>query len=206
MRISELKTDEEEAILCVKGSGVFRHRIIRMGFVKGKNIKFINNAPLKDPIEYNIMRYHVSLRRSEAELVEIVTIDGSSGNKISNNNPLNTVSDRQFLSLRKKTIDVAFIENPNSGKTSIFYFASYSNEHTGNYSGVTVDSETARLFRGGYLFNITDFPGTYSLSTFSPEELFVRDFIIDEVPDIIVNVIDVQILSATYILLRSLSI
>ncbi len=191
MNLSELQTGEEAVIVKVKGRGAFRKRITEMGFVKGKKIKVVKNAPLKDPIEYNIMDYEVSLRRSEAALVEV--LDEKSV-KLNGSNGFEGVITEDILvekaKEKSKIINVAFVGNPNSGKTTLFNFASGSKEHVGNYSGVTVDLKQAKFSQNGYTFNITDLPGTYSLSAYSPEELYVRNFILDETPDIVVNVLD----------------
>ena len=191
MNLSELQTGEEAVIVKVKGRGAFRKRITEMGFVKGKKIKVIKNAPLKDPIEYNIMDYEVSLRRSEAALVEV--LDEKSVKRNGNGNFEGILTEdilRQKAQEKSKIINVAFVGNPNCGKTTLFNFASGSKEHVGNYSGVTVDLKQAKFSQNSYTFNLTDLPGTYSLSAYSPEELYVRNFIIDETPDIIVNVVD----------------
>jgi ferrous iron transport protein B len=192
MRLSELKTGEEGSIIQVKGRGAFRRRIMEMGFVNGEKIKVIKNAPLKDPIEYSLMGYRVSLRRSEADLIEIGEKSNLLFRKNNGNGSKFAPTEKLINTTKGKIIHVAFVGNPNAGKTTIFNYASNSNEHTGNYSGVTIDSKTARVYQDGYLFNITDLPGTYSISAFSPEELFVRDYIIDNIPDVVVNVVDVS--------------
>ncbi len=191
MNLSELQTGEEAVIVKVKGRGAFRKRITEMGFVKGKKIKVIKNAPLKDPIEYSIMDYEVSLRKSEASLVEVLDEKSikSNGNGIFEGVITEDIL-REKAQEKSKTINVAFVGNPNSGKTTLFNFASGSKEHVGNYSGVTVDLKQAKFTQNGYTFNLTDLPGTYSLSAYSPEELYVRNFILNEIPDIIVNVVD----------------
>ncbi len=162
-----------------------------MGFVKGKKVTVVKNAPLRDPIEYKIMGYQVSLRRSEASLIEVITREEA---KKEAPGQFNGVISEQLLKTtakkRQKTINVALVGNPNSGKTTLFNFASRSKEHVGNYGGVTVGSKMARYKQGGYHFNITDLPGTYSLSVYSPEELFVRKHILGEMPDIVINVVD----------------
>ncbi len=191
MNLSELQTGEEAVIVKVKGRGAFRKRITEMGFVKGKKIKVIKNAPLKDPIEYSIMDYEVSLRKSEASLVEVLD---EKSIKTNGNGVFEGVITEDILRKKaqekSKTINVAFVGNPNCGKTTLFNFASGSKEHVGNYSGVTVDLKQAKFSQNGYTFNLTDLPGTYSLSAYSPEELYVRNFILNETPDIIVNVVD----------------
>ncbi len=191
MNLSELHTGEEAVIVKIKGHGSFRKRIMEMGFVKGKKVKVIKNAPLKDPIEYEIMGYKVSLRRSEAMLVEVISKDEA--RKIATSPFNGTISDevlKESALERRKTINVALVGNPNCGKTTLFNYVSGAKEHVGNYSGVTIDSKEGNFLHKGYTFKIVDLPGTYSLSAYSPEELFVRKHIIEETPDIVLNVID----------------
>ncbi len=190
--LRDLKEGEKGIITKVKGRGAFRRRIIEMGFVKGKEVTVIKSAPLKDPVEYKIMDYEVSLRRNEAQLIEIITPEED--NKKSTRIRFNGIIDSQKLKKKArekgKIIDVALVGNPNSGKTSIFNIASHSKEHVGNYGGVTVEAKTARFKYNGYTFNITDLPGTYSLSDYSPEELFVRKHLFHDMPDVVINVLD----------------
>lgn len=191
MKLSDLQNGESGIITKVMGRGAFRKRITEMGFVRGKKVTVIKNAPLRDPIEYNIMGYDVSLRRSEASLVEIVTKDEAINMNFDSYNGTITDEDlRVSAKVMGRTINVALVGNPNSGKTTLFNFASGSNERVGNYSGVTVDSKEAHFKHKGYLFNITDLPGTYSLTAYTPEEVFVRSFIAESTPDIIINVVD----------------
>lgn len=191
MTLGDLKTGDKAIISKVRGRGAFRKRIIEMGFVVGKQVIVIKNAPLKDPIEYNIMGYEVSLRRTEASLIEVADENISIQTK---NNFHGTLQIEQSLNLapvpRSKTINVALVGNPNCGKTTFFNYASKSHEKVGNYGGITVDAKKAVFKYNGYKFNIVDLPGTYSLSSYTPEELYVRNHIIEEVPDIILNVID----------------
>lgn len=191
MTLGDLKTGDKAIISKVRGRGAFRKRIIEMGFVVGKQVIVIKNAPLKDPIEYNIMGYEVSLRRNEASLIEVADENNFIMTK---NNFHGTLQIEQSLNLapvpRSKTINVALVGNPNCGKTTFFNYASKSHEKVGNYGGITVDAKKAVFKYNGYKFNIVDLPGTYSLSSYTPEELYVRNHIIEEVPDIILNVID----------------
>lgn len=191
MKLSQLKDNEEGIITKVRGRGAFRKRITEMGFIKGKKVTVVKNAPLKDPVEYNIMGYEVSLRRSEASLIEVITKEEAK--KLTPNKYNGVITDETLKRTARKKgneIQVALVGNPNSGKTSLFNFASKSKEHVGNYSGVTVDSKTSRCKVGDYQLNLTDLPGTYSLSAYSPEELYVRKFILGEMPDVVVNVVD----------------
>ncbi len=191
MRLSQLIDNEVGIITKVRGRGAFRKRITEMGFVKGKKVTVVKNAPLKDPVEYNIMGYEVSLRKSEASLIEVITKEEAK--KLVSNKFNGVITDEKLkttASKKGKEIQVALVGNPNSGKTSLFNFASRSKEHVGNYSGVTVDSKTSHCKVNDYLLNLTDLPGTYSLSAYSPEELYVRKFILGEMPDIVINVLD----------------
>jgi len=191
MNLSELQNGQQGVIVKVKGHGAFRMRLMEMGFVKGKFVKAIKNAPLRDPIEYQILDYNISLRRSEAEYIEIITKEEAS--KIDMENYHGVITNdilKQTANKKRKTINVAFVGNPNCGKTSIFNWATGSFEHVGNYSGVTVDVKKGSFEQNGYTFVIYDLPGTYSLSAYSPEELFVREHIFNETPDIVLNVID----------------
>jgi ferrous iron transport protein B len=189
--LSDIPTGGEAIITKVLGHGAFRKRITEMGFVKGKKVRVIKNAPLQDPVEYEIMGYNVSLRHSEAELVEVVSVEEAQ--HLSRIN-FNGVIDEETLKIsaikKGKVINVALVGNPNCGKTTLFNHASGSHERVGNYSGVTVDAKEATLKKNDYLFNIVDLPGTYSITEYSPEELYVRKHIIDNKPDILINVLD----------------
>lgn len=194
MTLAELEPGDKGIITKVKGRGAFRKRILEMGFISGKEVSVIQRAPLMDPVEYNVMSYNVSLRNSEASLIEILTEEESKQKEHEFNGLITGSRVGNLLNaavqLKKKTINVAFVGNPNSGKTTLFNHASGLKEHVGNYSGVTVDAKEAHFRKGDYIFNVTDLPGTYSITAYSPEELFVRDYIIDNVPDVVVNIID----------------
>ena len=199
MKLSELKTGERAVIVKVNGHGSFRKRIIEMGFVKGNRVKVILNAPLRDPIEYEIIGYKISLRREEASKIEVIS-ETEAKKMLSERESLpaleaegETYLEREMNTLaeeRRKVIKVALVGNPNCGKTSLFNIASGSHEHVGNYSGVTVDAKEGTFEQGGYKFILVDLPGTYSLSAYSPEELYVRKNLIEDMPDVVVNVID----------------
>ena len=198
MKLSELKTGEEGIIVKILGQGGFRRHIIEMGFIKGKKVKVLLNAPLKDPIKYQIMGYEVSLRRQEADMIEIVSeseareakIQAQYTSPLQEDVPINDGQLRHIAQGKRRTINVALVGNPNCGKTSLFNLASGAHEHVGNYSGVTVDAKEGYFEFEGYHFRLIDLPGTYSLSAYSPEELYVRKHIIEETPDVIINVVD----------------
>ena len=220
MKLSELHTGERGVIVKVSGHGGFRKRIVEMGFIKGKTVRVILNAPLRDPIEYELMGFKITLRREEARLVEIIS--ESEAREIELSQPAKDLKalvpserDKQeienSLEVRMKNmaaqkgrvINVALVGNPNCGKTSLFNIASGSHEHVGNYSGVTVDAKEGFFtFKyqpekdsnvsnyKEYSFRIIDLPGTYSLSSYSPEERFVRHTLINDTPDVVINVTD----------------
>jgi ferrous iron transport protein B len=195
MRLSELQNGEYGIIAKVKGRGAFRKRITEMGFIKGQRVTVVKNAPLKDPIEYSVMGYKVSLRRKESALVEVVTPSEAKEFIKSNfNGVLPPEPESAILETgakaQSKVINIALVGNPNAGKTTLFNFASGSHEHVGNYGGVTVDSKNAKFSYKGYTFNITDLPGTYSLTAYTPEEVYVRRYIHENTPDVVVNVVD----------------
>ena len=195
MRLSELKSGESGMIVKVNGHGGFRKRIVEMGFIKGQMVEVLLNAPLRDPVKYRVMDYEVSLRHAESELIEVLNQQEAEQWEREHEmdaTPVPAGSDllRRATEAKGHVINVAFVGNPNCGKTSLFNIASGAHERVGNYSGVTVDAKTGHFEQEGYRFNITDLPGTYSLSAYTPEELYVRRHIIEQTPDVIVNVVD----------------
>ena len=194
MKLSELKTGEKGIIVKVQGHGGFRKRIIEMGFIRGKEVEVLLNAPLQDPVKYKLMGYEVSLRHQEAEMIEVVSKDTPLEETHLDINTDNHIHDDDYIQhealKERRVINVALVGNPNCGKTSLFNFASGAHAHVGNYSGVTVDATEAHASYFGYDFNLTDLPGTYSLSCYSPEELYVREHLTEKMPDIVINVID----------------
>ena len=196
MKLSELRTGEKGIIVKVLGHGGFRKRIIEMGFIKGKEVEVLLNAPLQDPVKYKLMGYEVSLRHHEAEMIEVVSADTpieATQFVISENERIHEDDYVRHEAMKeRRTINVALVGNPNCGKTSLFNYASGAHGHVGNYSGVTVDATEAHASLFGYEFNLTDLPGTYSLSCYSPEELYVREHLTEKMPDVVINVIDVS--------------
>ena len=210
MRLSELNTGEKGVIVKVLGHGGFCKRIVEMGFIKGKTVEVILNAPLKDPIKYRLLDYEISLRRQEAEMIEVVSEQEARTTQSPYHGSITeeiTVPEAEMVALAKgkrRTINVALVGNPNCGKTSLFNIASGAHEHVGNYSGVTVDAKEGFFDFQGYHFRIVDLPGTYSLSAYTPEEIYVRKHIIDETPDVIINVVDASNLERNFYLTTQL--
>ena len=198
MRLSELNTGEKGVIVKVMGHGGFRKRIVEMGFIKGKTVEVLLNAPLRDPVKYKVMGYEISLRRQEADMIEVISEQEAREHNVQpgyhkgleENIRLTEDEMRTLARDKRRTINVALVGNPNCGKTSLFNIASGAHEHVGNYSGVTVDAKEGFFDFQGYRFRIVDLPGMYSLSAYSPEEIYVRRHIIDQTPDIIINVVD----------------
>lgn len=208
MRLSELHMGERGVIVKIYGNGGFRKRIVEMGFIKGKTVEAVSDAPLHDPIVYKVIGYKVSLRREEAKMVEVIgeteaaehekqhggilkpleSHEPQIGKNLMQNTRIKLME--RLAEEKGKNIKVALVGNPNCGKTSLFNIASGSHEHVGNYSGVTVDAKEGKFEYNGYHFAIVDLPGTYSLSAYSPEELYVRKNLVENTPDIIINVID----------------
>ncbi|MEZ5072915.1 MAG: ferrous iron transport protein B [Bacteroidales bacterium] len=198
MTLNDLKTGEQGIITRVRGRGAFRHRITEMGFIRGKRVTVVRSAPLQDPVEYRILDSNVSLRRSEASLVEVLR-DGEDdvlpdfqGLRLAGGQPRPSRlhGGEDWVPKPGKVIDIALVGNPNSGKTTLFNRLSRSHEHVGNYAGVTVDSKEAIFHHRGYAIRITDLPGTYSISDYTHEERFVRRHILEKKPDVVVNVVD----------------
>ncbi|MDR0574983.1 MAG: ferrous iron transport protein B [Tannerella sp.] len=220
MKLSDLHNGESAIIVKVHGHGGFRKRITEMGFIRGRKVSSIQNSPLKDPVKYSIMGYEVSLRHSEAEMIDVLyesevneQIALTDKQEVYSNNyrhdeindeyqNINTTDNQagrrhthrrhhqqsdKHTAYRKNIINIALVGNPNSGKTSLFNALSGKSEHVGNYGGVTVDAKTGHFNYNGYHFNITDLPGAYSLSAYSPEEKFVRRHLYEKMPDVIVN-------------------
>jgi ferrous iron transport protein B len=190
LTLRDIETGNSVVVKGIHGRSSFRRRISEMGFVRGKPVLVLKNAPFRDPIEYQIMGYNISLRRSEAALIEVMPPEEAAQHEDIFNGTL-TFDKRMLKGIRPvKSIKIAFVGNPNSGKTSIFNALTGRQEHVGNYSGVTVDAKRAKIHFQDYTIHLTDLPGTYSLSPNSPDELFVRDHLLKEHPDVVINVVD----------------
>ncbi len=187
MRLSDLKPGESGIVTKILGHGAFRKRVMEMGFVKGREVMSILNAPLQDPVKYSLMDYEVSLRRAEANLIEIEPL--AEWRKQEAEEIARKTADADESVRKDKIINVALIGNPNCGKTSLFNHVSGTHERVGNYAGVTVGAKEGYINYKGYRINIVDLPGTYSLSAYSPEELYVMRYLRQETPDVIINVV-----------------
>ncbi len=189
--LAELPRGETAIITKVKGYGAFRKRITEMGFISGTRVTSIKKAPLQDPAEYELMGYRVSLRNSEAEMIGILPV-GSEVEPVETNynGTISSEKLRELVNEQSHRIHVALAGNPNCGKTTLFNHATGKHERVGNYGGVTVDIKTARIKKNDHTIHLTDLPGTYSISAYSPEELYVRHHLTDDMPDVVINVVD----------------
>ncbi len=192
VKLSELRIGERGHIRQVSGDEAFRKRIAELGFVPGVEVESVRKAPFRDPGAYLVRGTHISLRNAEASRIE-VSLAGEfkvrgkpSDHLLLKGSP----SPKRISPAKERELMVALVGNPNCGKTSLFNYASRSREKVANYSGVTVSMKEATLYRDGYRFTLIDLPGTYSLSAHSPEEEYVREFLMKQGPDIVVNVLD----------------
>ena len=201
MQLDGLEKGRSARIVRVRGAGAFRKRILEMGFVQGKEVTMLGRAPLGDPYRFEVMGYCVTLRRDELKLIDVEPLDATQEEVHPHEELEMPIAEEEVAheamakgegtkARPSRTMRVALVGNPNSGKTSLFNYAAGAKEHTGNYSGVTIESKTAHFTHGDYTIAITDLPGTYSLTAYSPEERYVRSFITLEAPDVVINVID----------------
>ena len=202
MKLSELKNGETAVIVRLSGHGGFRKRIMEMGFIRGEKVKSVLDSPMHDPIKYHVMGYEVLVRRSEAAMIEVLPEEEAKKEltpaptytslsiceTCSGNNCINCTL-KKVSTQRENIINVALVGNPNSGKTSIFNALANQNEHVGNYSGVTVDAKCGSFNYKGYRINLTDLPGTYSIAAYTPEEIYVRRHLFEQIPDVIINAV-----------------
>ena len=184
MTLNDLDIGQSGYIVKIRGNETFRHRLMEMGFKTNEKVTLLHKAPLNDPLLFQVMGSKVSLRRSEAINIEITTEEELQ--ELENVDTLST-NINHLITKRSKNIEVALIGNPNSGKTTIFNYASRAHEHVGNYAGVTVDAKTGIIEYRDYKITLVDLPGTYSLQVFSPEEAYVRHYLLQKMPDVIIN-------------------
>lgn len=186
--LSQLQPGQSGIITDIEAHGAFRKRLLEMGFTRGRQVTVLRTAPTGDPVIYKVMDYDVSLRKAEAAMIEVAPEDAIAAADTKSkaaDNPT-TASYTQH----SHPITVALVGNPNCGKTSLYNAVSHSSEHTGNYAGVTVDVKQTTFEHNGYIIHLVDLPGTYSLSSYSPEEVYVRQYLREQVPDVIVDVVD----------------
>lgn len=201
MYLNSLKPGESAKILTVGGEGALRQHFLDMGVIPGAEVSVIKLAPLGDPMELRIHGYELTLRLSEAERIECEKINTSEDKE-------KNIKDRkktEHPGLGEEgrfhpkgtgtplpegtTLTFALVGNQNSGKTTLFNQLTGSNQHVGNFPGVTVDRKDGKI-KGYPDTLITDLPGIYSMSPFSSEELVSRNFVLNERPKAIINIVD----------------
>ncbi len=199
--LNELKVGEHARILAVGGEGVLRQHFLDMGVIPGAETTVVKFAPLGDPMELQIHGYELTLRLEDAQKIEVEVIQertnvhkhieeitpiehpglGEDG-KYHEKKDENPLPDDQVLTF-------ALVGNQNSGKTTLFNQLTGSNQHVGNFPGVTVDRKDG-VIKGYPNTLITDLPGIYSMSPYSSEEIVSRNFVLDEKPSAIINIVD----------------
>jgi len=197
--LAELDINDKGQVAAVHASGEIRRRLLDMGLVKGVKFKVLRKAPLGDPIEIFLKGFNLSLRVKEASTILVEKIG-----RLGDASPMEKKGAQQHSApsepaicsakkrarANKKEIRVALLGNPNSGKTSLFNALAGASRRVGNFSGVTIEKHEGTVILDGYAITLIDLPGTYSLTAYSPEELIARNYIIEENPDVVIDVVD----------------
>ena len=202
MTLNELKIGQSAKILTVGSEGALRRHFLDMGLIPGAVVKLVKFAPMGDPIELLVQGYELTLRIDDAKHIEIEMIEeddseGASAPKSSKKTEHPGLGEGGRFHTKKgenplpdsKVITFALAGNQNSGKTTLFNQLTGANQHVGNFPGVTVDRKSGSI-KGFANTEITDLPGIYSMSPYSSEEIVTRQFIIDEKPCAIINIVD----------------
>lgn len=201
MTLNELKTGNSAIVKTVGGSGALRQHFLDMGLLPGAALKLIKLAPMGDPMEFQIHGYELTLRIDDAKKIEIepikdienLPLPGQSAQRRTEHPGLGEEGKYHTKTGAKlpkgKIMTFALAGNQNCGKTTLFNELTGANRHVGNFPGVTVDRISGEI-KGQPNTLVTDLPGIYSLSPYSSEELVSREFIIDEKPTCIINIVD----------------
>lgn len=201
MTLKELEIGESAAIKTVGGSGALRQHFLDMGMIPGAEVTVVKLAPMGDPMELQIHGYELTLRLAEADQIEIEPIkkrsrahEGKEYLKPSEHPGLG--EDGKYHSKESENplpegtiLTYALVGNQNCGKTTLFNQLTGSNQHVGNFPGVTVDRKDGSI-KGYSNTDVTDLPGIYSMSPYSSEEIVSRNFVLNEKPKAIINIVD----------------
>ena len=201
MTLKELEVGKSAVIQTVGGEGVLRQHFLDMGIIPGAEVTVVKLAPMGDPMELQIHGYELTLRLAEAEQIEIEPIGkrrnehkrsvkelGSEHPGIGETGKFHSKDDGNPLS-EGTTLTFALVGNQNCGKTTLFNQLTGSNQHVGNFPGVTVDRKDGAI-KGHPETDVTDLPGIYSMSPYSSEEIISRNFVLEEKPKAIINILD----------------
>ncbi len=201
MKLSELQIGKSGVIKAVGGSGALRQHFLDMGMIPGAEVTVVKLAPMGDPMELQVHGYELTLRLAEAAQIEIDSIEKRSNpharveNEKKSEHP-GLGEDGRYHSKKDENplpegtkLTYALVGNQNCGKTTLFNQLTGSNQHVGNFPGVTVDRKDGSV-KGYPNTNITDLPGIYSMSPYSSEEIVSRNFVLNEHPKAIINIVD----------------
>lgn len=201
MKLSELQIGKSGVIKEVGGSGALRQHFLDMGMIPGAEVTVVKLAPMGDPMELQVHGYELTLRLAEAAQIEIDSIEKRSNpharveNEKKSEHP-GLGEDGRYHSKKDENplpegtkLTYALVGNQNCGKTTLFNQLTGSNQHVGNFPGVTVDRKDGSI-KGYPNTNITDLPGIYSMSPYSSEEIVSRNFVLNEHPKAIINIVD----------------
>ena len=201
MTLKELKAGESARILSVGGEGALRQHFLDMGVIPGAETTVIKFAPMGDPMELQVHGYELTLRLADADQIEIEKIDA----RAREHKGLSAISNAAHPGLgeegkyhvkgskkplpAEETLTYALVGNQNCGKTTLFNQLTGSNQHVGNFPGVTVDRKDGAI-KGHVNTQITDLPGIYSMSPYSSEEIVSRNFVLENRPKAVINIVD----------------
>ena len=201
MTLKELETGKSAVIRTVGGKGALRQHFLDMGMIPGAEVTVVKLAPLGDPMELQVHGYELTLRLAEADQIEIAPIDqrtrSHTGSErlqatehpgLGEEGKYHSKEDENPLP-EGTMLTYALVGNQNCGKTTLFNQLTGSNQHVGNFPGVTVDRKDGAI-KGHAETDITDLPGIYSMSPYSSEEIVSRNFVLDEKPRALINIVD----------------
>ena len=209
MTISDLKIGESGKITTVGGEGALRQHFLDMGMIPGVTVTLMKYAPMGDPLELKIFDYELTLRKADAGKIQIELIDNIETEESPKSNKTQEKTREEHPGLGEEgrfhkkecenplpegsLLTYALVGNQNSGKTTLFNALTGSNQHVGNFPGVTVDRKDGSII-GFPNTQITDLPGIYSMSPYTSEEIVSRNFVLDEKPKAIINILDANLI------------
>ena len=199
--LNQLDVGQSATVEVVGGSGALRQHFLDMGLIPQATVTLIKRAPMGDPIEVRIRSYELTLRVAEANEIFVKNVRKGEPTKQTHPKPIemdhpgyaeagkNQVIKREQPLMTAETVRIALVGNQNCGKTTLFNKLTGSNQHVGNFPGVTVDRKDGRIV-GHEEALVTDLPGIYSLSPYTNEEIVSREFILRDDPHVIINIVD----------------